>query len=405
MKQIQPQKGSVLFLQHDSIFESYGGVQYYIDDFLTFLSNLYGPHRLKVLLAQRTESLKLQARPYSIEPIRLSRGPLKKFENRLSLRFFSGALKHIRTHNPSVIIASHLSFAPMAALFSKITGTPFIVIAYGFEVWGNFQPQDKWALKRADGIISISYWTKAILEKQGFESQKISIVHPSVTAEMANAAPTRALTHKNKISSSSVKLLTISRLDSQEQYKGHDHVLQALKIIKNKNIPLDLNYTIQGSGNDLPRLKKIVENYCLQDTVSFLPPVKTREELKGIYQSHDIFIMPSRYGFWGKSWKGEGFGIVYVEAALFGVPSIAYRCGGVVDIIEDQTNGILVEPDDVNALAQAIIGLAQDKQRLINLGERAREMALQRFTPERIECEIKQAFQAYPFCNLEPELS
>lgn len=394
------QKGSVLFLQHDSIFESYGGVQYYIDDFLTFLSNLYGPNQLKVLLAQRTDNFKIQSRPYSIETIRLSQGLFRKVENRLSLKFFSKALEMIRSHKPSVIISSHLSLAPMAAILSTLTRTPFLVIAYGFEVWGNFQPQDQWALKKADGIISISYWTKAILEKQGFEGKKISIVHPSISSEMINPS---SVTKTDD--TSTLRLLTISRLDSNEQYKGHDHVLEALKIIKDKKIPVSLNYTIQGTGDDLPRLQKLTENYGLQDSVIFLPSVKNRESLKNIYQSHDVFIMPSRFGFWNKSWKGEGFGIVYVEAALFGVPSIAYRCGGVTDIIQDQETGILVEPDDVQGLAKAIIGLAQDKQRIVELGGKAREMALQRFTPERIELEMQKAFETYAFSNLEPTLS
>jgi glycosyltransferase involved in cell wall biosynthesis len=59
----------------------------------------------------------------------------------------------------------------------------------------------------------------------------------------------------------------------------------------------------------------------------------------------------------------------------------------------------------VQALAKAIIGLAQDKQRIAKLGENAREMALQKFTPERIELEMQKAFETYPFCHLEPALS
>jgi len=397
LKQLEKQNGSVLFLQHDSIFETYGGVQYYIDDFLTFLASLYGPKRLKVLLAQRTDNFKLQDRPYSIEVIRISQGILKKLQNRFSLKFCSRALHQIRTEKPSVIIASHLSLAPMAALLSKLTKTPFLVIAYGFEVWGNFQPQDQWALKKADGIISISYWTKTILEKQGFDSKKISIVHPSISAEMINQPSV-----KKTADASTLRLLTISRLDSNEQYKGHDHVIEALKIIKDRKTPISLTYTIQGSGNDLPRLQRLVENCGLQDSVMFLPSVKSREALKEVYQSHDVFIMPSRFGFWNGRWKGEGFGIVYVEAALFGMPAIAYSCGGVTDIIEDKKNGILVEPDDVQALANAIVRLSEDKRRIVELGARAREMALQRFTPESIALEMKSALSSYPFWNLEP---
>ncbi len=395
----------MLFLQHDSVFESYGGVQYYIDDFLSFLSNLYGPNSLKVLLAQRGDSFQMGHRPYSIETIKLSQGLLRKLENRFSPRFFIRSLKIARELKPSVIIASHLSLAPMAAILSRLTATPFLVIAYGFEVWGNFQPQDKWALKKADGIISISDWTKTILEKQGFNPHKISIVHPSLSPDMASLNVTTQSRNRTSLNHSTIKLLTLARLDSSEQYKGHDHVLKALKQINETQSHLSFSYTIQGNGDDLPRLKQLTHEYGLEKIVTFLPAVNNREDLKATYQSHDIFIMPSRFGYWNKKWKGEGFGIVYVEAALFGVPSIAYRCGGVTDIIENQSNGLLVEPDNIEALAEAIVGLSQDKERLIELGRRARETALEKFTPSKIQREIEKAFNSYPFLKSEPNLS
>lgn len=396
------QQSSVLFLQHDSVFESHGGVQYYLDDFLNLLSHIYGPHHLHVLLAQRTDEFALKPRPYCIETVRLSQGLVKKFENRFSPKLFLKALRTLQQIKPSVIIVSHLSLAPLAAILSKLTHTPFLVLAYGIEVWGNFQPQDKWALKQADGIISISHWTKDILEKQGFESKKISVVHPSVTGEMVNTAISMGETQKNDSTTTPIKLLTVSRLNANEQYKGHDHVLEALRLIVEKKVPLSIQYTIQGNGDDLNRLQGLVDKYHLNDTVSFVPQVKTRDELKTIYQSHDIFIMPSRFGCWDNRWRGEGFGIVYVEAALFGVPSIAYRCGGVTDIIEDQKNGVLVEQDNIEALAEAIIKIAQDRKQLKALGAQAKEMAIKNFSPERIKLEMKQALKSYPFWVLTP---
>lgn len=405
MKNSVPTTGKILFLQHDSIFETYGGVQYYIDDFLVFLSNLYGPEHVQVLLAQRTDHFKLEPRPYSIETVKLLQGPFKKIENRMSPQLFFRAFKLFRKQKISVIIASHLSLAPMAFILSKISGAPFLVIAYGFEVWGKFHPQDKWALKKADGIVSISYWTKSILEKQGFESKKISVVHPSVTTEMSRAASTANPLSESHIGSSNLRLLTIARLDSNEQYKGHDHVLQALKLIKNREPSVNVKYTIQGTGDDLPRLRQLVHDYGLSEIVSFLPAVKARDELTEIYHNHDIFIMPSRFGFWNNQWRGEGFGIVYVEAALFGLPSIAYSCGGVTDIIENHKNGLLVEPDNVEALADAIIELARNKNRLKELGETAREMAFQNFTRNSIEQQMNKAFKSYPFWKLKPALS
>ena len=401
MKTETTQNCPILFLQHDSIFETYGGVQYYIDDLLQFISQTYGKESLKVLLAYRKKELLLAPRDYQIESVRLEQGLMKSLSNRFSPSYFFKALKLCSLFKPKIIIASHLSLAPLAFLISKLTSTPFFVVAYGFEVWGKFQPQDKWALKKANGIISISHWTKTILEKQGFDPRVISVVHPSISPQLIES-PNKTF---QTTESHPLKLLTVSRLDSAEQYKGHDHVLQALKQIKMQEPQLEFSYTIQGNGDDIPRLKNLVTSLKLDSWVTFMPAVTHREDLKKSYLSHDVFVMPSRFGFWGQCWRGEGFGIVYVEAAILGLPSIAYRCGGAMDIIEDKKTGLLVEPDNIESLAKAILDLAKDRQKLKSLGNNARKAALNRFTPEKVKLELKEAFSLYPFLDLQPTLS
>jgi phosphatidyl-myo-inositol dimannoside synthase len=395
LNRLNPQQKKILFLQHDSIFEKYGGVQYYIDDFLNSLAQIYGRECVHSLLARRTDHFELKPRPYEIEVIRLKSGVLKRLQNRFSLKFFFKSLSSVKRLSPSVLIASHLSLAPQAAVISKITGIPFLVIAYGFEVWGKFQPQDKWALEKADGLISISYWTRDRLIQQGFNPKKISVVHPGVSPDMLAMSSQIEELSKSTTADKPLKLLTVGRLDSEEQYKGHDHVIEALKILVQSHPNLNLSYTIVGEGTDLPRLQDKVKNYHLEGRVQFLPAVKQREALKNIYSTHDLFVMPSRFGFWDGRWRGEGFGIVYVESALFGVPTLAYRCGGVTDIVESEKSGILVDPDNIPQLASAIFELSQDRKKLRTLGNNAQKRARELFTPAPIETEVKQALESF----------
>jgi len=84
----------------------------------------------------------------------------------------------------------------------------------------------------------------------------------------------------------------------------------------------------------------------------------------------DLFVFPSRF---------EALGIALVEAAACGLPAVASRTGGIVDVVEDGGSGLLVPPGDVGALAAAIARLASDPGRREAMGRRARELALARF--------------------------
>jgi glycosyltransferase involved in cell wall biosynthesis len=79
-----------------------------------------------------------------------------------------------------------------------------------------------------------------------------------------------------------------------------------------------------------------------------------------------VFALPSRL---------EGFGLVYVEAAMYGVPSVGYRVGGVPEAVLDRRTGILVEPGDIVGLRRALIELRDDSTLRQTLGRAARQRA------------------------------
>lgn len=89
----------------------------------------------------------------------------------------------------------------------------------------------------------------------------------------------------------------------------------------------------------------------------------------------DIFVMPAR----NIAGDFEGFGIVYLEANLCGKVVIAGNSGGVPDAVENNINGLLVDPENEEEIAQAIIELCADKNRREKLGEQGRQRALIKF--------------------------
>jgi len=94
----------------------------------------------------------------------------------------------------------------------------------------------------------------------------------------------------------------------------------------------------------------------------------------------DIFIMPSR----NIDDDFEGFGIVYLEANLSGKPVIAGDTGGVRDAVQNGVSGLLVDPENVDEIANAIIKLSKDKELIKKLGEQGRERAIREFNWEVI---------------------
>jgi glycosyltransferase involved in cell wall biosynthesis len=92
-----------------------------------------------------------------------------------------------------------------------------------------------------------------------------------------------------------------------------------------------------------------------------------------VFAAADLFVLPSRQ---------EGFGLVYLEAAFQGVPSIGCRSGGTPDAIGDASTGLLVQPGDTAELTEAIRSLRMDPERRLRMGAAAKARANTGYTDE-----------------------
>lgn len=140
------------------------------------------------------------------------------------------------------------------------------------------------------------------------------------------------------------RLLTVSRLS--EARKNVDLVLQALARLKGRH---DVQYTIVGDGYDRRRLEGLTRELRLEHCVRFTGFV-SREELLDIYAHTDLMILTSA----ANRDSHEGFGIVYLEAAASGVPSLAARLAGAAEAVEEGTSGMFVEQPSTDAIAEAL---------------------------------------------------
>jgi glycosyltransferase involved in cell wall biosynthesis len=170
----------------------------------------------------------------------------------------------------------------------------------------------------------------------------------------------------NVFNDTEFNILTVTRLCSTDRYKGVDTMINTIPLLIS-NIP-NLKYTIIGIGNDRERLEKLVNELNIEKYVDFRGFVKFIEPY---YQYCDIFSLPS---------KGEGFGIVYIEAMKYKRPCIASNEGGQTDVILDNETGFLCEYDNVECLSKSIIKLYKDNNLRERFGKNGYKYLLNNFT-------------------------
>jgi glycosyltransferase involved in cell wall biosynthesis len=140
---------------------------------------------------------------------------------------------------------------------------------------------------------------------------------------------------------------------------GPDVLLRAMPAIL-RDRP-DARLVMAGRGPMRARLEALAAELGVAQAVEF-PGFLPHEDLPPLLRSLDVFVNPSVCQ--------EAFGVSILEASACGVPVVATRVGGVPEVCMDGQTGILVEPNDPQALAGAILGLAEDPQQRLRLGRR-----------------------------------
>jgi phosphatidyl-myo-inositol dimannoside synthase len=185
-------------------------------------------------------------------------------------------------------------------------------------------------------------------------------------------------------------VVTVGRLE--DRYKGHDVLVRALPLVRAR-VP-DVRWVVIGDGSLRGPLESLARATGVSDLVHFTGAVGDAERDRWLREAH-VFAMPSRLPADGLA--GEGFGIVYLEAGLRGLPVVAGAVGGALDAVLDGRTGLLVEPNDHVAVADAIASLLTDRARAEALGRAGAEHARRHAWPnvaERLERLIREVAAA-----------
>jgi len=264
-----------------------------------------------------------------------------------------------------IFLGQAISSSALGMMYiSRRFSIPYVVLIHGSDLSYSVHTRlDRWSLDRvlhnAALLLTNSKYTKEKLGKRNYGTQGIQIIHPGVDVELFQPKDSDSAKKRYDLSNRKV-CLTVGRITVR---KGQERVLKALTKVVDK-IP-EVIYLIVGREDT--RLKQLAKGLNLEDHVRFLGHME-QKQLPDVYNASDLFVMPS-YSVEGDI---ESFGIVYSEAAACGLPAIGGRSGGVPEAVLDGSTGILVDPYDIGAIAEAMIRLLTNEEESSRLGANGR---------------------------------
>jgi phosphatidylinositol alpha-1,6-mannosyltransferase len=206
-------------------------------------------------------------------------------------------------------------------------------------------------LNNIEYVVANSNFTKNLAIDLGVLSEKIIVINPGI--DPVYKVPQDLMKKAEDIfGAKKNRLITVSRFDKR---KNHEKVIMALRNLK--EIYPDIIYLCIGYGDEEENIKKLVDQLNLGNQVIFLKNISN--DLKNaLVASSNIFIMPSIID----KKSVEGFGIAFVEAAQFGVPSIGGKDGGASDAIIHEKTGLICDGNSLEDISASVDTLLKDRK-------------------------------------------
>ena len=212
-------------------------------------------------------------------------------------------------------------------------------------------------LRPADLVIAGGEAAGTELHNLRIPDSRITVIEPALRPEFINYQPEPEQNHN-----SHTNLLFVGRVN---RIKGLEYLIKAVKLLDRR----DLRLSIVGDTEEVPAytkaLRKLIEKEKLHDNIIFIGEIKEVDQLIGVYEESDIFVLPSLWDTCPAS---------LLEAMCFGLPIVSTRAGGILQLIDHDSSGILVPPGNSHLLAQAINRLINDH----SLRQRLRQKTFER---------------------------
>ena len=232
-------------------------------------------------------------------------------------------------------------------------------------------------LNNVEKVIANSEYTKNLAINNGVNKDKVIVINPGVDpAQELNKKSLEKV--ESLLKTKSPRLITVSRFDKR---KNHEKIIMALRNLK--QIYPDIVYICIGYGDEEENIKDLVKELDLSSQVMFFKDISS--ELKNsLIAKSNIFVMPSII----HKTSVEGFGIAYVEAAQYGIPSLGGKDGGASDAISHDKTGLICDGNNLDDIYSSLNLMIENKKYYV-FGKNAKEY-VSKFHWEKIIEEYKK---------------
>jgi phosphatidylinositol alpha-1,6-mannosyltransferase len=287
-------------------------------------------------------------------------------------------LRRLLSSKYDLIILGHVFLSPLVLLARVVNpAAKCVVLAYGVEVWQPLNKIQRFALQHAEAVLAISDYTRdQLAEHQSAPGERIKIFPCTLDPHWQNGSPVAKAQSRYPI------ILSVTRMNKDDRYKGIDSVIRGLPRVVEEVGPIE--YKVIGEGDDVPRLRALAAGLGVSRYVTFaggMSDTRLREQ----YQRCSLFVMPSRK---------EGFGIVFLEAMSFRKAVVGGAHGGTPSVVTDGETGLLVDNSDVPGISRSIIKLLNDKETRDRFGQAGYERLVDQFTFDKFERNFREIVES-----------
>ena len=294
--------------------------------------------------------------------------PWRNYPRHLMDNLSAALYKRLRSKEVDLWLQDELNHPSLFGLnrrFRQEVDVPLVTIVHHLrcsearQAWLNafYRLVEGLYLKSVDGFVFNSHTTRRVVQSLVGTRQPNLVAYPAGDRFQAVISPSQIEARAH--AAGSLRLLFVGNVIPR---KGLHVLLESIKLLPEMTCSLD----IVGSLDVDPAYVNKIRQPSVEARAKIWGSIAD-EQLYKLFVTSQLLVVPASY---------EGFGIAYLEGMAFGLPCIGTRAGAAGEVIQDGENGYLIDPGDVNALAERLNQLANERERLCKMSLAARQRFL-----------------------------